>query len=225
MVAVYPSAVKTFAYRQDYTELVDAADVNVSYDEIRAIQTTLGVNPQKDLIDNKTNSWSTVGARISAVREGVSKPYVYASCHNFQIPYNGSVHPTWTSVQWDTHGMATGGANLTCKRSGVYTFDIYIRWHADNLPDDNQQPVFNRNGELEISISAVGSNANTVNQGGFYPIGWQRSTHQAASITAPWTIGSSVQMLCYQSCLTTPITATAICAITYHRDPPTLNNL
>jgi hypothetical protein len=120
--------------------------------------------------------------------------------------------------------MGTGG-QLICPRTGVYTFDIYIRWHADNTPNDNQQPVFNRNGELNISISAVNTNYNIVAQGGFFPIGWQKSTHQSASMTAPWAKGQAVTMLLQQTCLTTPITATAVCAITYHRDPPTTNNL
>jgi hypothetical protein len=225
MVAIYPAAVKKFSYRQDYTELVEAADVNVSYDEIAATQTTLGVLPNTDTIDGAVNTWSTVGNRISAVRAGVSKPYVTLSAHNFQVPYSTRTSPAWTSVTWDTHGMYGGSNQVVCKRSGVYTFDIYTRWHKDSLPADNQQPVFNRNGELQIFIQSNGTDYNIVNQGGFFPIGWQRSTHQSASITQPWYKGQALTMIHYQSCLTTPIIATSICAITYHRDPPTKNNL
>jgi hypothetical protein len=225
MVAVYPSAIKTFAYREDFTELVEAADVNVSYDEIRAVQTTLGVNPQKDTIDGAVNTWSSVGSRISAVRKGVSNPYVYVSAHNFEVPYNTTTTVNWTNQTYDTHGMWNAGPSLMCKRSGIYTFDIYIRWHHDSTYQDNQQPVFNRNGELFISITPTGTSSNLVNQGGFFPIGWQKSTHQSASITAPWANGSTVRMQVRQSGYTPQLIATAFCAITYHRDPPTTNNL
>lgn len=226
MVAVYPTNVKTFSYRQDFTQIVEAGDVNVAYDEIAALETTLGTNPQWDTIDGVVNKWSTVGARISAVRKGVSKPFVNVSAHNFTVAYGSGKHyVSWTNKSWDTHGMWTGGSYLTCKRSGVYTFDIYMRWHADNNSGDSGQPVFNRNGALEISLTPVGGTGDMVHQDGFYPIGWQKSTHQAASITMPWTAGQSVQMWVNQTSLTTPITATAFCSITYHRDAPTTNNL
>jgi hypothetical protein len=225
MVAVYPAAIKTFSYRQDYTELVEAADVNVSYDEIRAIQNTLGINPQNDTIDNAVNQWSSVSSRISAVRKGVSNPYVYVSANNFTCPIDQVVTVNWTNKVYDTHGMWDAGPHLTCKRSGIYTFDIYIRWHHDSTYQDNQQPIFNRNGELYISIGRVGEVSYLVNQGGFFPIGWQKATHQSASITAPWTLGSSVQMQIRQGGYSPSLVATAFCAITYHRDPPTTNNL
>lgn len=223
MVAVYPSAIKTFVYRQDFTELVEAADVNVSYDEIRAIQNTLGVNPQTDVIDGKVNTYTSVSNRISVVRQGLDKPFANVSAHNMLIPYNTQHTATWTSKSWDTHSIWQGGSQLICPRDGVYTFDIYIRWHGDNSPNDNQQPVFNRNGELYIAIGSVGDTGYIVNQGGFFPIGWQKSTHQSASITVPWVKGNAVQVYVYQGCLTTPITATAICSVTYHRDPPAFN--
>ena len=226
MVAVYPNAIKTFAYRQDYTELVDAADVNVSYDEIGAIQKTLGVLPNTDTIDGKVNTWPTVSNRISAVREGVSKPYCNVQAHNFSVPYGpAGLNVSWTNTTWDTHKMWAGGTQLICPRSGVYSFDIYIRWHPDNLPDDNQQPVFNRNGGLLIAARSTNISGDLVDTGGFYPIGWQRSTHQSASITLPWVKGDAVVMYVNQSCLTSPIVSSAYMSITYHRDPPTTNNL
>lgn len=225
MVAVYPSAVKKFSYRQDYTQLVEAADVNVLYDEVAATQTTLGVLPNTDTIDGKLNTWSSVKANISAARKGVSKPYCYVSAHNFTVPYTGIHYVSFTNKTWDTHSMWSGGTNLTCPRDGVYQFDIYIRWHADNNSGDGGQPIFNKSGPLEVSLTPVTGGGDIVHQDGYYPQGWQRSTHQSASITAPWLKGQSVRMWVAQYCLTTPITATAFCAITYHRDPPTTNNL
>jgi hypothetical protein len=225
VVAVYPNAVKKFSYRQDYTQLVEAADVNVLYDEVAATQTTLGVLPNTDTIDGKVNTWPTVKANIAAARSGVSKPYCYVSAHNFLVSYQGKNYINFTNKSWDTHGMWGGGSTLTCPRDGVYTFDVYIRWHSDALSADGQQPVFNRSGPLEISLTPVGGSGDLVHQDGYYPQGWQRSTHQSASITAPWLKGQGIQAWAAQYCLTTPLTATAFVAITYHRSPPTTNNL
>src|SRR5882757_3681128 len=102
MVAVYPSAIKNFSYRQDYTELVDAADINVTYDEIRALQTTVGVNPNKEIIDSKTYAWTDISSRISSVRQGLSNPFVSVSAHNFQIPFAlDDIAVTWTNKAMD----------------------------------------------------------------------------------------------------------------------------
>lgn len=225
MVAVYPSAIKTFAYREDYTELVEAADVNVSYDEIRAIQSTIGVNPQNDTIDGVVNKWPTVGSRISAVRSGVSKPFANVSAHNFHVDYAlDDFSISWTNKTWDTHGMWNGGTSLVCPRSGVYRFEVYVRWAADNLPHDNQQPVFNRNGELKIGVSQNGVHYLTA-AAGFYPIGWQKIAHQSASITLPWTKGTAMTALIRQDCYTPTLSASAFFSATYERDAPTVNNL
>jgi len=225
MTAVYPNALKTFAYRQDYTELVEAADVNVGYDEIGATQKTLGVLPNTDTIDGAVDTWSTVSNRITAVREGVSNPYCNVSAHNITIPYETNTQVQWTNKSWDTHGIWQGGTQLICPRDGVYTFDIYIRWHADNLPHDNQQPVFNRGGQLKIALTPTNTPTDITNQGGYFPQGWQKANHQAASMTLPWAKGNAITMSVDQQCLTTGITATALCSITYHRAPPTTDNL
>jgi len=223
MVAVYPSAVKKFTYRQDFTELVEAADVNVSYDEIQAVQNTLGINPNKETIDNRSYSWSDVSTRISSVRQGLANPFVSVAAHNFEIAYAGDDAPvTWTTRSMDTSQMWGGGATITCPRSGVYTFDIFMRWRSDSLPHDNEQPVFNRNGELKIGLTAIGSAPYLVAQAGFFPIGWQKAAYQSASFTAPWTKGTGVRMYVRQDCYTSPLVGSAFCSVTYHRDPPAL---
>ncbi|HEY1645113.1 MAG TPA: hypothetical protein VGF75_01870 [Candidatus Saccharimonadales bacterium] len=225
MTAVYPAAVKTFAYRQDYTELVEAADVNVSYDEINATQKTLGVLPNTDTIDGAVSTWPTVGNRISAVAKGVSHPFCNVSANNIMVPYETHTVVQWTNKTWDTHGIWGGGTQLICPRSGVYTFNIYIRWHQDSMPNDNQQPVFNRSGQLKIALTPTNTPTDITNQGGYYPQGWQKANHQSASMTLPWVKGNAITMEVNQQCLTTGIIATALCSITYHRDPPTPNNL
>jgi hypothetical protein len=221
MVAIYPNAVKKFSNRVDYTELVEAADVNVAYDEISATQNILGVLPNTDTIDGQLASWPTVSSRITSVRQGKSKPYANVWANNIVVGYNTSVPIQWTSKTWDTHNMWGGGPTLTCTRSGVYTFDIYIRWHADNQPADSQQTPFNRAGGLGIRALPAGGTYEYVDDLRYFPQGWQRSNHQSASITLPWTQGTTIEMIAVQNVLTTGITATAMMAVTYHRDPPT----
>lgn len=225
MVAVYPGAVKKFAYRTDFTNIVDAADVNVAYDEITAVENILGPNPSWDIIDGVTTKWTTVSNRIAAVRQGVSKPFCNVQAHNINIGYNTSPVISWNYKTWDTHKMWSGGPNLVCPRSGVYTFDVYIRWHSDNLPNDSQQPAFDRSGALGIKALQAGANWEIVDQIGYFPQGWQRSNHQSASFTLHWQKGVAVNMEAYQNVYTPGLTATAQMSITYHRDPPTTNNM
>lgn len=226
MVAIYPAAIKKFAYRQDFTNIVDAADVNVLYDEVTAVENTLGPNPMWDTIDGKVNQWSTVSNRISAVREGVSKPFMNVSAHNVFIPFTSNNQViTWTNKTWDTHGIWSGGPHLVCPRSGVYTFHAYVRWHADNKSGDSQQTPYDRSGKLTLNLQTVNQGFDMVHDDRFFPQGFQAGTHMACSIAYPWIKGQAVQMVLNQTCLTTGITATVNCSITYHRDPPTTNNL
>lgn len=223
MVAVYPSAIKKFAYRQDFTELVEAADVNVSYDEITALQTTLGVKPNQEVVDGTNYSWTDVSSRIASVRQGLANPFVSVAAHNFEIAYAVDDAPvTWITRTMDTNHMWNGGPTIVCPRSGVYTFEIFMRWRPDNLPHDNEQPIFNRNGELKIGLTPIGSAPYMVAESDFYPIGWQKASYQAASFTAPWSKGNGVRMYVRQDCYTSPLVGSAFCSVTYHRDPPGL---
>ena len=226
MPAIYPSAVKTFNYRKDYTQIVDASDVNTAYDEITATEVTLGVNPQTQIIDGNLSAWPDVSTRISSVLYGVSKPYCNPGSHNFAVPYGLYTPVSWTEAPWDTHGM-TSGTTITCKRDGVYSLNFYVRWHKDGQAFDNQQPVFNRNGKLEISLLIEGSGEYAVAQTGFFPIGYQATTRQTAGCPdVPLLAGQTIQAALYQTTLFgAPITASAFCTVMYQRSAPTTNNL
>lgn len=220
MVAVYPSAIKNFAYRQNYTDIVEAADVNVSYDEIRAVQTTLGVKPNQETIDGTLNKFSDVSARISSVRKGSTTPYVGAAAHDIQVPYNTFYTPTWNAKLFDTHNMISG-SNLVCPRDGIYHFEFYIRWHKNSVTTVNLQPAFDRNGKLEISARQTGSSGLLTAQNGWFPQGFKEFARQSASSLYPWYKGNSVTVSAYQSCrIAAPLFATVYAQITYIRDIP-----
>lgn len=220
MVAVYPAAIKNFAYRQDFTDLVEAADVNVTYDETRAIQTTLGVNPQQETIDSTLTKYSTVSSRISAVRRGTTVPYVGASAHNVGVAFNTDLIPTWNAKLFDTHHMISG-TNLTCPRDGIYHFNFYIRWHRDNINNANLLPRFDRSGKLQIEAVQTGSSNFLTCQTDWFPEGFQDFARQSASMIYPWYKGNAVRVKAYQSCYQAgTLTATIYANIAYIRDIP-----
>lgn len=221
MVAVYPSAIKNFAYRQDFTDLVEAADVNVSYDEIRAIQTTLGANPNQETIDGTLKKYSTVSSRISSVRRGLENPYVGVSAHDFHVNYKTDLIPNWTSKLVDTHGMWDGSQYLTCKRTGIYHFDFYIRWHKDSVTNAANLPEFNRSGKLQLEGQFTGSSAFLTCQTSWFPQGFQDFARQSCSITFPWYKGNQLYMRAYQGVYHGSfLIATAYATVAYVRDLP-----
>ena len=77
MPASYPTSVKSFIAQVDLTSIVDAVDVNDAYDEITAIQTTLGTSPATSgtwgasSFSSSTTSWTTVKERIQNIENGV----------------------------------------------------------------------------------------------------------------------------------------------------------
>jgi hypothetical protein len=220
MVAVYPSSIKSFAYRQDYTELVEAADVNVSYDEINAIQNTLGTNPQQETIDGTLTKYSNVSSRISAVRRGTNIPYVGVSAHDIQVSFNSDYIPTWNSKLFDTNHMING-QSLTCPRDGIYHFNFYIRWHKDSVQVANLLPTFDRGGKLQLEAFQAGSSAFLTCQTDWFPQGFQDFARQSASMIYPWYKGNAVKVKAYQSCYKAgTLFATVYANIAYIRDIP-----
>src|SRR5690242_17823700 len=128
MAAVYPTAIKSFSYRQDFTEIVNAADVNVAYDEIAAIQNTLGTKPNTDTLDNKTVTFASVKQNIASARRGDQNPSCMARIFNYMVQPGGDnpgtrFFPNFSDVLWDTHHMWQGGDSLICPRSGIYSFN------------------------------------------------------------------------------------------------------
>jgi hypothetical protein len=70
MPASYPSGVKGFTTKVDFTDLVLADHVNALQDEVRALQATIGTDPQVSggwvgTLDKTTQTWATLKARIA----------------------------------------------------------------------------------------------------------------------------------------------------------------
>jgi len=75
MPAVYPTTRVNFTRKVDLQDLVVAADINAAYDEIEAIQSTLGLLPA---LQGSTN-WVTVKARIENIESALSSTITTSS--------------------------------------------------------------------------------------------------------------------------------------------------
>jgi len=77
MAATYPSSVKTFINKIDNTDAVIASDVNLAYEEITAIESTIGTTPaisstwSGTFSTTSTNDFTTVGARLNNIEYGL----------------------------------------------------------------------------------------------------------------------------------------------------------
>lgn len=130
-MATFPNAIKTWVAKKNRSDDVDASHVNALQDEVTAIQTTLGANPQLDLtLNGKRNDYKTVGARLDAIARGLDKPFVRLDSAAETIQSSGDV----TTVNFDSpnaiddpFGMFNG-LGFTIKRSGYYSLTTDVRW-------------------------------------------------------------------------------------------------
>lgn len=226
MAAVYPTAVKTFSNRQNYTNIVDAGDVNQAYDEITSIQTVLGTSPNTDTVDGKVISFPTVKANISDVRRGLNTPVCIVKAANMKVPWAKEYFPAFTSRQVDTHNMWRGGPDLVCPRSGYYTVSAYIRWYKDGVPTANDATPFDHSGKLQLALSTgTGDGSIFSGETHYYPKGWQDLTRSSTSLTMYWQKGTSIRIALWNRVLQNSIMyATAHMTAVYHRETATLNN-
>lgn len=80
MAANYPTTAVSFQQRQDNSDPVVAADVNILYDEVTAIATTVGTAPTTSTgwsgtFSTSNTSWSTLRDRIQHAEYGINTAY------------------------------------------------------------------------------------------------------------------------------------------------------
>jgi hypothetical protein len=81
-IATYPRAVRVFSEKVDNRDTNYAAHINDLQAEVAALQTVLGINPQKDAtINGVGKDYGTVAARLDALgSRGIDRPFVQAGC-------------------------------------------------------------------------------------------------------------------------------------------------
>ena len=81
MTAYYPSSVKTFTNRVDFTDTILAEHVNSLQDEVNAIEATLGTYIKTGSgwvgsFDQVTTAWDTVKDRLVNIEYGLGDAYL-----------------------------------------------------------------------------------------------------------------------------------------------------
>lgn len=121
-MASYPGALPTFTPKQNITDLVNAQDVNVLYDEVSAGLSTLGISASTRVVswsagsfNTSTTSYPSVAKRIENVETGT------------YIVYNDYISKTSAAGNNTIIPSGTSTVNLTLKlRSGqtANAFDV-----------------------------------------------------------------------------------------------------
>lgn len=122
--ASYPKAIKNFLTRHDYTDDVMAAHINDLQNEVRALEGTLGVNPQ---LPN-----ASIAERLSALESGLTRP-VFSVATNYSgvAPHGPSMNIPLSAppAGWDPFHWYNGNG-FTIGRTGWYSLQAQIGWDA-----------------------------------------------------------------------------------------------
>lgn len=112
MAAQYPASIKTFTSKVDNTDTVIASDVNLIYDEVTALETTLGTIPATSSTwsgtfnSTSTTDWTTVGARLNNIEYGLK------TAHDSRVKTNGGSTIASTSTTVGLTISTSGTGNL-----------------------------------------------------------------------------------------------------------------
>lgn len=128
MPAQYPNAVKTFISKVDLQDYVIANDINQVYDEVTALESTLGALPQVSGVWGSgtfatTTNWSSTKARIQNVENGL-----YAVTQAYVTNLGGStIAPSGTNtVNLTLKSAASQTANLVEFKNSSNTVTSYV---------------------------------------------------------------------------------------------------
>jgi hypothetical protein len=172
VTASYPTIVRKFTPRVDGTEFVMAADVNGAYDEITAVESTLGANPQVyHPASGAPVSYSTVGSRLDQVQQnldtqtnrinilsndaktGWQLPVASIAATGTQIAPTGNyenVLPSdWHALRWnavavDTNGVYAPGNTLTIPWAGWWIITVTCGMVDPGGADEQLHTMFAR---------------------------------------------------------------------------------
>jgi hypothetical protein len=143
-MANYPNSVKNFDIKHDLTDIVYAADVNVVYDEVTAIQSNLGTliksrddNWGTGNFSSESTTWTSLKARITNIENGV-----FTVFNNYVSTDGGDV----------IQQLSTGVVGLTIQQAGTAT--------------DNLLNFKSSNGTVIASVSSTGVGSFSLIDGG-----------------------------------------------------------
>jgi hypothetical protein len=114
MPAVYPSGVKSFQSKTDFTDIILAEHVNAIQEEITAIEASVGVSPNVSggyvgAFDDTTVTFATLSARIANIEKGIK-----GDVHNQYLKFTGgTIQPANSgTVPLTLQGFTSQAADL-----------------------------------------------------------------------------------------------------------------
>lgn len=154
MVASYPGSIKVFSSKTNITDVIDASHPNSLQEEVLAIESVLGVNPNVSTTPSPvgtfnatSQTFANLGARLSNIETGI-----VADTHTQYIKKTADSQNIITSA-------ANGNVSLIVKAKSGQTANLQ-EWRpsATNTPVTYIDP----SGNLVSPISADVDNANAL---------------------------------------------------------------
>lgn len=115
MAAVYPGSIRNFTTKANTVDTIDASHPNLLQEEVTAIESTLGINPNlsttgSGAYTNVATSYATVSSRLANIENGITGD---VHTQYLKLSGGGVVLSTGTAtVPLTVRGMASQSANL-----------------------------------------------------------------------------------------------------------------
>ncbi len=126
MAASYPSSTANFTTKQNIVDIIDAAHPNVVQDEIVAIESTLGVNPNLSTTPSAagsfvstSTSFASVSARLANIETGI-----VADTHTQYVKKENGVVTTASTSSGVVRNIYTSTSNPT----GGIDGDVWLKY-------------------------------------------------------------------------------------------------
>lgn len=112
MAASYPSSVKSFTTKTDFSDTVIAEHINSLQDEVTSVESTLGASIKTGSgwvgsFDQVTTSWSTLKDRIANIEYGLNTAYAG------KIPTGGSTGQILVKNSSSNYDVSWGSAGTS----------------------------------------------------------------------------------------------------------------
>ena len=108
MAAVYPGSIRSFTTKANTVDTIDASHPNLLQDEVTAIESILGINPNlsttgSGAYTNVATSWNNVSSRLANLENGIT----------------GDVHTQYLKLSGGGIVLSTGAATVPLVVRGV----------------------------------------------------------------------------------------------------------
>ncbi len=198
MTAVYPGQIRPFSTKVNFIMDIDASHINDLQDEVDAIETTLGRDPQNDgaLFGGSALVNPNVSTRVSNAESGANHPFVslaYSGATNGWFPGSPSVIPWTAKVGTDTNGAWSSGANLTVPRTGYYSITSYASMAtATSAPVSSHAYIFRLWAGAALLTGATSAQPGGANYTVELNLAWQGFLNKGDTYHAEFTNASGV---------------------------------